>query len=325
MIDLTKYNTAAKICHTTLEALMDKIHTKQCLVVRDLCELGNNLIKSECAKIYKKETNKGIAFPVSISLNNCVGNYVHDDSLPEYNTIQPGDVVKLELGVVVGGCIAVLGETIVNGEHGDYLKMLEILKKKIVNLMSSGNTNDDVTMSVESICTEYDCFPKENSTSYQQLDGHLQTQDSKYILFNHQKYYDDEDMLIGEENLCFEFEEGEVYNINLTVVPEDPSGPHSYKELCEPHIARFNDCFYSLKLKSAREYVSMVKKNENNNAFYLSQYNSSNRAKLGIKECFASGILEPYHVLCTKTKIPVYHAKFTVVVGKDKGVLLKYS
>ena len=44
----------------------------------------------------KKEKVKGIAFPLSISLNNCTGNYIYEESMKDYNLIKEGDVVLLE-------------------------------------------------------------------------------------------------------------------------------------------------------------------------------------------------------------------------------------
>ncbi len=35
-------------------------------------------IQEELKTVYKKEKNKKIAFPTSISLNNCLGNYIYD-------------------------------------------------------------------------------------------------------------------------------------------------------------------------------------------------------------------------------------------------------
>jgi hypothetical protein len=142
-------------------------------------------------------------------------------------------------------------------------------------------------------------------------------------MLNHQKYYDEEDNLVGEENICFEFEKDEVYNINLTIIPEKQE--NVLKQLCDPHILRFNDLFYNLKLKSSREFTSIAKKQHSNNAFYSSEYTASAKWRMGIKECYENGILDKYDVLCTKSKENVYHLKFTIVVGHEKGTILKYS
>lgn len=317
---LTKYNVAAKICSIAYDSIVRSLYN-DVHNVRELCKIGNRVIQEECNTIYKKENNKGIAYPTSVSLNNCVGNYVYEkDSL--YNTIQPNDVVKIELGVNIGGCIAMLGKTIVynNDPNNDIIVFLENIRHKIVKEMKAGNLNDDVRMLVESMCADNGYFIVENCMSYQQLDGHPKTEESKYIVFNHQKYYDDEDNLIVEPNDCFEFEENEVYTINLVIGKEE--GNVKYVEPHGHHIARLNEYFYNLKLKNSREFYSKTKQKFGNNAFYLDQ--SSVVSKIGIKECYENGILDMYPILYIKEKLPIYHEKFTVIVSKDKGQMLKY-
>jgi methionine aminopeptidase len=266
-------------------------------------------------------------------LNHCVGNYIYEESQTNHNTIRSGDVVKIELGVNIGGCIAILGETFVKGGGNtvqqNYIDFLNDLAKHVIGLCKQGETNDEIRMLVESKCTEQACFPLENCIGYQQCSGQLKTAESKYIVFNHQKYYDENDNLCVEENLCFDLEPGEVYTINLTVVPDLPENAeckeHCYKEFHEPHIYRFNDYFYNLKLKSSREFVSRVKGLCGNNAFVLAQYLNTGKDKLGKRECWENGILDSYPIRYHKGGCDVYHKKFTVIVGEDKAITLKYN
>lgn len=328
---LTKYNAAAKICGEVYNKLVELIVSEEMLSVRELCKTGNEMITKECQSIFKKERNKGVGFPVSISLNDCVGNYVYEDNPLQnaYNVIKDGDVIKIELAVNIGGCIAVWADTIVKGDHPNKTsipRFLEELSQKVTTLMKAGETNDEVRIMVESECTKNEVFPIENCIGYQHLSNQMKTADSKYIVFNHQKYYDDEDRLCVEENLCFDLEPGEVYTVNLTIVPDlsDDDESHVYKEPHQAHIYRFNDYFYNLKLKSSREFVSQVKNKCGNNAFVLSEHTKSARDRMGLKECWENGIVDNYPVLYHKGKVNVYSKKFTVIVGESKAITLKY-
>ena len=69
-IDLIKYNTSSKICRIVMEELFSKIYEEDTLDVYELEKYSDQRIEEECQKIYKKEKNKGVAFPTSISLNN---------------------------------------------------------------------------------------------------------------------------------------------------------------------------------------------------------------------------------------------------------------
>lgn len=334
--DLTKYNTCAKICGVIIKEIFSKIRSSEMLNVTSLCEYGDTRIKEECDKIYKRETVKGSAFATNISLNDCVGFYIYEKDMNEYNTIKLGDVVKVELGVNIGGCIANLGETIIytNDESEEninkkYLDLLNELQTDVQKLLIPGNINDDVKIIIESKCTQVGCFPVENTTSYQHLDGQLQTFESKYMITNYQKYYDDDDGLAVLQNICFEFEEGDVYTIALVIVPNDieqnDETVHNYIEKHDPHIYRFNDQYYGLRLKMSRDFFSKAKPKHNTNAFNSLPYKSNTRDRVGIKECYENGILEHYPVLYTKDKYPIFHKKFTVIVGNNKCVTLKYN
>ena len=338
--DLTKYNTCAKICGLVIKEIFSKILSSEMLSVTSLCEYGDTRIKEECDKIYKRETVKGSAFATSISLNDCVGYYIYEggneSGTSEYNTIKLGDVVKVELGVNISGCIANLGETIVytndkseENVNKKYLDLLNELQTDVQKLLIPGNTNDDVKIIIESKCTQIGCFPVENTTSYQHLDGQLQTFESKYMITNYQKYYDDDNNLDTLQNICFEFEQGDVYTVSLVLVPNDieqnDETTHNYIEKHDPHIYRFNDQYYGLRLKMSRDFFSKAKSEHNTNAFNSLPYKNNSRHRVGIKECYENGILENYPVLYTKDKYPVFHKKFTVIVGDNKCVTLKYN
>ena len=46
--------------------------------------------------IYKQLKNKGIAFPISISLKNCVGNYTYENRNDEYNIIKNTPIAEVK-------------------------------------------------------------------------------------------------------------------------------------------------------------------------------------------------------------------------------------
>jgi len=346
LIIYTKYNVAAKICGKVYNILKDNIMSGKVLGLRTLETLGDEKIKDECKQVYKQLKNKGIAFPISISLNNCVGNYTYENRNDEYNIIKNGDVVKIELGVNIDGCIAVLGETIVydestnettendkdendkdeNKENTKYIEFLNKLQKDIVKIIKHGEINDEVKMYIESKCTDLSCFPVENTISYQHFDGKLSTDSSKYIITNYKKYYDDEDVLISKENLCFEFEKGEVYTINLTIIQNNSENEteHYYIEPHQPHIYRFNEYFYNLKLASSKSFCSVIHEQYQKNAFDCVPYKDKPKYKFGIKESLEKGILIQYPVYYSKDRCTVFHKKFTIVVNENGSNILRY-
>lgn len=322
---LEKYKSSSKIARLVMKELISKIKNSEMLEIKALHSYGDSRIQEECQTLigkYKEQKNCGVAFPTCISLNDCVGNYLYEES----KNIIPGDIVKIHLGVNIGGCIVNLGETICLDNDNKYIDLLNSLQKQVQNTMISDNTNDDVKMLIESKCTESGCFPVENTTSYQHLDGQEYTQDSKYIITNYKKYYDSEGYLTVNPNTCFDLEKGEIYTVKLVIIPNNNDNAdetdHEYIKVDEPHIYRFNDTFYDLKLKMSREFVSRCKREHGTNAFNCIEHKQVGKSRVAIKQCCESGILEQYPILYSKDKYNIYHKIFTIIVDDNKSTIL---
>ena len=68
-------NMGKKIYQEIRDHITKGLETSETISTYEVSEFGNNRIREELEKVYKKCKTKGIAFPVSVSLNNCVGNY----------------------------------------------------------------------------------------------------------------------------------------------------------------------------------------------------------------------------------------------------------
>ena len=335
-IIITKYHVSASICGKVYNQLKTKIITENERNILTLTKLGNQLILDELNNVYKKSKDKNIAFPVSISLNNCVGNYIynHDNPTSHFNTINELDVIKIELGVSIDGCISILAETFTINENPKVKTITDFLdkmQKVLVKQIKHEETVDEMRILFENKCIDHGVFPVENCMSYQQSEGHLKEDTLKYMVLNYHKYYDRNDYLISPENINYEFEECDVFTINLSV-NYDNNSDIVYKDNSESHIYRLNEHTYSLKLKSSKAFYSEVKYNHKNYGFDISLYNNNNnnnnnnvKNKMGIKECLNNNILDSFPI---KYILPsdnsVITKKFTIIVGKNKSQILKY-
>ncbi|PIO36531.1 hypothetical protein AB205_0083450 [Aquarana catesbeiana] len=117
--------------------------------ILSLCEKGDAMIMEETGKIFKKEKEmkKGIAFPTSISVNNCVCHFSPLKSDQDY-LLKNGDLVKIDLGVHVDGFIAnvahsfVVGaskESVVTGRKADVVKAAHLCAEAALRLVKPGN------------------------------------------------------------------------------------------------------------------------------------------------------------------------------------------
>lgn len=321
MEKLTYYNQAASICGRIYNELKNDIINGE-RNIKNLSIKGNEEILKELSTIYKKgNVTKHIAFPVSISLNNCVGNYVYSTGNDDFNTIKDDSIIKIELGVSIAGCISVLAETFTIIENTQVYKINQFLtkiQKNILNMICHEETADEIRMYIESECTENDVFPVENCTSFQQEKDFLHTNESKYMILNYKQENQQ------NENINYEFEKNDVYTINLSVTPSTDTDI-KYKISNETHIYNFNEYQYSLKLKASRTFYNDVTSKHSYNAFLYNDYNSIGY-RLGMKECLQHDILNKFPIIYILPKnVPVITKKFTIIVGDSKSKILKYN
>lgn len=340
-IELNKYNTAAEICGQVYKYILDLIDKKNIRDIRTLCEMGNKLIIEKLNLVFKKIKNKSIAFPVCISLNDCVSYYIYEESNDMYNTIKDTDVIKIEFGVNIDNCIARFGETVVVGEltkeqtkfFNSRIKLLNKLQNVIISQFHDKNTNDEVRIEIEKRCSEKGCFPMENCISFQHTELQFQTEESKYMILNYTPYYDEEDCLVTFPNNCFEFCKDEVYTIELRIVDDDDSldnqnnkkSEHIYTEPHLPHVYRYNGYHYDLKSKHSRKFITNVINTHGTNAFDIRDYRTDVKNRIGIKEANDNGILQDYSILYNKAKKNVYLKIFTIIVKDTDAYILKYT
>jgi hypothetical protein len=146
------------------------------------------------------------------------------------------------------------------------------------------------------------------------------------MILNHCKCYDAEDYLISPENINYEFEEDDIYTINLSVIPiTDNENNIKYKNYGESHIYRLNDYTYSLKLTSSKLFYNQIKNEHQNYCFDISLYNKDIKNRLGMKECLSKNIMDSYPIKYIYPEtIPVITKKFTIIVSKNNSKILKY-
>lgn len=325
-IKLQKYNLGDTICKNVFSKLKDEICNNKKTNVYELVKLGNELLIQEYNHLNNSTFNLitkkvQIAFPTCISLNNCNGYYIYEENNDDFNLIKPTDIVKIELGINIDNCITLFGDSFIQVENSQIeklLKMLDKLEYKIKKIANTDSTNDDIRMLIESYCTKYNCFPVENTFSYQHLNEHIECDESKYLVTNYKKYYDEDDNLIGNQDICFELDENDVFTINLTIIPNDiEENEHVYVEKHSPHVFKYNEYFHNFKLQSSKEFYHFIKKTHSFNAFPMVEYKKNVKYRIGLKESLDNGILTYYPIYYSKSKLPILFKKFNIIIKKN--------
>lgn len=318
----TKYQEASKIVNLVLTGLVS-----QCIAgakIIDLCQFGTTVLENQVGKLYNKKVDgvaveKGVAFPVCISVNEVICNHspLPSEELPE---LKVGDVVKIDLGCHIDGYISVAAHTLVVSESADaspetvdselgnvavaaYNAMLVA-----ANAIRAGAKNTDVTKVVERVAQNYGVNTIATVRMHQMkryvIDG------VKEVAL---KDPTPEDFEEGEEPVpeCT-FEQAEVYAIDVAMTTGD--GKVRPADLRTTVFKRNVEVNYRLKMKASRYVVTEVDKKFPTLPFTLRHFDDERQAKMGITECMNHGLLMPYPSLVEKNDVKVAHFKCTVLL-----------
>uniref|UniRef100_A0A8C6LT34 Proliferation-associated 2G4, a n=1 Tax=Nothobranchius furzeri TaxID=105023 RepID=A0A8C6LT34_NOTFU len=308
---VTKYKMGGDIANRKLRKIIEA--AKPGVSVLSLCEVGDAYIMAETGKVFKKEKDmkKGIAFPTSVSVNNCVCHFSPLKSDPDY-TLKDGDLVKIDLGVHVDGFIAnvaysfVVGaskENPITGRKADVIKAAYLCAEAALRLVKPGNQNTQVTEAWNKIAHSFKCSPVEGMLSHQ-LKQHV-IDGEKTIIQNptDQQRKDHEKA---------EFEVHEVYAVDVLISTGEGKARDS--GLRTTIYKRDPSKQYGLKMKTSRTFFSEVERRFDAMPFTLRAFEDEPKARLGVVECAKHELLQPFSVLHEKEGEFVAQFKFTVLL-----------
>ncbi|XP_038131162.1 proliferation-associated protein 2G4a [Cyprinodon tularosa] len=308
---VTKYKMGGDIANQALRKVVEA--AKAGVSVLSLCEVGDAYIMTETGKVFKKEKEmkKGIAFPTSVSVNNCVCHFSPLKSDPDY-ILKDGDLVKIDLGVHVDGFIAnvahsfVVGankENPITGRKAEVIKAAHLCAEAALRLVKPGNQNAQVTEAWNKIAQSFKCSPIEGMLSHQ-LKQHV-IDGEKTIIQNptDQQRKDHEKA---------EFEVHEVYAVDVLVSTGEGKARDS--GLRTTIYKRDPSKQYGLKMKTSRTFFSEVERRFDAMPFTLRAFEDEAKARLGVVECAKHELLQPFSVLHEKEGEFVAQFKFTVLL-----------
>lgn len=330
----TKYQEASKIVNLTLEGLVSQ--TVVGAKVLELCEFGTTVMETAASKLYTKKVDgkaidRGVAFPVCVSVNDVVCNFspleVKNDSEPEATPpLKAGDIVKFDLGCHIDGYIAIAAHTVVVKETADSPAPPEDpeLSKCAVatyNAMlvaaasiAAGKSNSNVTAAVDRVAKAYGVTPISSVRMHQMkryvLDG------VKEVALKELAPDDPEEEKVPD---CT-FEQAEVYAVDVAMSTGD--GKARPGAMRTTVFKRNVEQQYLLKVKASRQLLAEVDKKYPTLPFTMRNLTDVRAAKLGINECVNHGLVTPYpslhdysgkvaHFKCTVLLLPSGTARVT--------------
>jgi len=304
---VTKYKMAAEITNKVLKEVVTA-----CLAsasVRDLCMLGDRRLTEETSKAFKKDKKitKGIAFPTCLSVNHAICHFSPLVSEAD-QTLEEGDMVKIDMGAHIDGYIAVVAHTVVvgggvtTGAKADALMAAHLCSEAALRLVKPGNETYEITETVTKIAEAFDCKPVEGMLSHQleqnRIDG------EKTIIQNPSEAQ-------RKEHDKFDFSVHEVYAIDVLISTGEGLGREKDAKIT---IYKKTDDSYMLKMKTSREFYSKVGKQFGTMPFNIRNMEDERKARMGVVECVSKRLIEPFQVLFEKEGTYVAQYKFTVLL-----------
>lgn len=333
--NLKKYKAAGKTVADVLDKMI--VMCKAGVSISDLCKYGDNQIQiyldsESSTNVYQY---KGVAFPTSVSRNNCVNGYRGPEKLED------GDLIKIELGVHIDGFVAQICYTTlvidIDNDIGKIetyklnkhqcQKQLAVLQaateasKAVFKMMVPGTTNISVVKTIESYAKKYGCSLPTTSNINEYAPGVISYQMSQNVIdgFNDEldefihkmilnRNSDTYDFSLREE----QFEEDEVWAIDI--VMSSGSGSLSCTEDRSTVLKRVYGKRYNLKMNCSKDTFKQI------TGFFpkdMSNELNNGKFKLGLKECLTHGLVKQYNSMREKKGEYVARIKFTVIVKKD--------
>uniref|UniRef100_H3A7U5 Proliferation-associated 2G4 n=1 Tax=Latimeria chalumnae TaxID=7897 RepID=H3A7U5_LATCH len=258
---------------------------------------------------------KGIAFPTSISVNNCVCHFSPLNSDPDY-LLKEGDLVKIDLGVHVDGFIAnvaysfivgVTKENPVTGRKADVIKAAHLCAEAALRLVKPGN------QACQAITEQ---FLNKKGSNKKGLNPYFKLKsrdlDIQHIFPVRCFFLHNQTQSQGKDHEEAEFEVHEVYAVDVLV----STGEGKAKDAGQRTTIYKRDPTkqYGLKRKTSRAFFSEVERRFDTMPFTLRAFEDEKKARMGVVECAKHELLQPFNVLYEKEGEFVAQFKFTVLL-----------
>jgi methionine aminopeptidase len=324
---LKKYKQCKVVCDVVYKYI--KKANKKTLNVMEL-RLESEKYLQECIEKSREVGIYKVWCPITISINSWKNMWDDKDII-----IENGDVIKVEFALTLENVIYWFGDTYIykTPNIDDNKELIEsrqeiidnlksISKRLILNVYPEENeydddeevelVNDAIRQYIESECTKFDCYPIENVCSYRDPWDHsgtirneLMESDMSQIILGFKKKLSDDKEWILVDNPCCEIKDGDVYNLEISIIKDRDSQYSSknriYKENEHEYIES-ESCLYRLDYKSkvmlktasGRIFFNTIKKEYGDRIFKRDNIVKSVRDKLGFRECISNNLLTEY-------------------------------
>ncbi|KAI1432053.1 peptidase M24, structural domain-containing protein [Xylaria sp. CBS 124048] len=332
---ITKYKTAAAIGEKVLAAV-----SKLCVAgekVVEICQKGDKLIEEEVSKVFRGTKLKGFSHPTTVSPSSYVTPYtpLTSDSAEANIELQPGELVKIQLGAQIDGFGSIICDTVIvppkdgaqdtiTGRTADLMLANYYANELLLRLMmppgllAAGTdeekakatavkapTQSKITSLLDKLVKSYDCNLIESTTSW--LFDRNEIEGKKKIVIAPAEGTKGDGVP----------EVGDVWGVEMGVT----LGSGKVKTLDQrATLHRRTTNTYMLKSPTARKTLSTIQAKFGHFPFSLRQLEEEGgdtKYKVGVFDGVRSNVLRQYELVGDKENAPVARLLTTLVITKN--------
>lgn len=307
---VVKYKKASQWANEVLQGVIDAC--KAGAKVSELCTLGDNLITSKVATMFKG-VDKGIAFPTCISVNSCVAH--NSPSADEETTPQilaNGDLVHIDFGIHVDGYAAMIAHTVLvtedgslpDGREANVIQAAYTALQTAVRKLRPGVKMYEITEVIEKVAAHFGVNCAEGVLSHQL---------KQYIVDGWKCF----PCKSNPEHVVHNYTVDPATVWTLDVVMTTGKGKFKERDTRCCIYKQALETNYKPKLDSAAQLLQEI--NTRFQVFPFAVRNLENKKpRLGLSEMLKHNVVTPYPVLYEKDGEAVAHFKMTVLVTNKK-------
>ncbi|MBN2229587.1 MAG: type II methionyl aminopeptidase [Candidatus Thorarchaeota archaeon] len=270
-------------------------------LARPMIEPGVKVIDIiDTVENYIRENSSGTSFPCNVSLNNIAAHYT--SPLNDETVIEAGDLVTVDCGSHVDGCIADTAFTIaLNPDHEALVKASVDATNVAIKMMRPGAKLNTIGALIEDTITSAGFRP------IKQLTGH---QLKEYELHAEKQV----PCVSGKSEVLVE--EGEVYAVETFA----STGSGNITDLPNPTIYQLLPMRVPLRFSGSKQFAGIARKEYREFPFaerWLAQRMKHATLKMAIRELQQNGALFGHKILAEEKGEFVSQHEHTIIITKD--------
>jgi len=246
---------------------------------------------------YIRANSSGTSFPCNVSLNNIAAHYT--SPLNDETVIEEGDLVTVDCGSHVDGCIADTAFTIaLNPDHEALVKAAETATKVAIRMMRPGAKLNTIGALIEDTITSAGFQP------IKQLTGH---QLKEYELHSDKQV----PCVSGKSEVLVE--EGEVYAVETFA----STGSGNISDLPNPTIYQLLPVRVPVRFKGSKQFLGIARKEYKEFPFaerWIAERMKHATLKMAIKELRQNGALFGHNILAEEKGEFVSQHEHTIII-----------